>query len=206
MGLGDMGDFLDFVAFFSAIILFPFYAAAVAFQFFCIVWGAFASSKCAAIARRKGWDASRYGRVGFVYSTLLFVPWLHLVRRMEGRKFSLGTNAYNYTLLYSFWLVVIVANAIVLIMTVGRESPWGMLHIALVLFAVALGVPAWIVSLLALIRRRSVEDEKPEDMQVDDLPERVYLMPFVWASANILALPVMLILGIIIGLLLSAFF
>ena len=154
----------------------------------------------------KGWDASRYGRIGFVYSTLLFVPWLHLVRRMEDREFSLGTNAYNYTGLYSFWLVVIVANAIVLIMTVGREGYWGMLHIALVLFAMALGVPAWIVSLLALLRSRSVEDENPENMEADGLPERVYIMPFVWTSANILALPAMLISGIIIGLLLSPFF
>ncbi len=81
-----------------------------------------------------------------------------------------------------------------------------MFQVALILAAAALGMPAWILSLRALLRRRSVEDEKPENMQAEGLPERVYIMPFVWTSANILALPSLLILGVIIGLLLSPFF
>ena len=90
-------------------------------------------------------------------------------------------------------------------MKVGIEG-WGIFQAALILAAAALGVPAWILSLRALLQRRSTQGEESDDTRADILPERVYLMPFVWASVNILALPVMLISGIIIGLLLSPFF
>lgn len=201
-----MGEALDFVVFFSAIILVPCYVVAVLFQFFCIVWAPFASLKCASLARKRGLDANYYGCIGFMYSALLFVPWHHLVQRMQNRQFSFGTNAFNYTLLYILWLIVIAANAVILLITVGREVPWGMFHIALVLAALALGVPAWIVSLRTLSHRRSVEGGESENLHVDVLPERVYIMPFVWTSANILALPVLLIIGIVIGLFLSPFY
>ena len=200
-----MGETLDFIVFFSAIALVPFYIAAVVFQIFCIAWAPFASSTCASLARKRGLDANRYGRIGFMYSALLFVPWLHLKRRLQDGQSSFGTSTYNYTLLYTAWLIVIVANAIVLLMTVGQEG-WGAFQIFLVLFAIALGMPAWILSLKALFHKRSAEDEDLENKRADMLPERVYLMPFVWTSVNILALPVMLIIGIIIGLSLSPFF
>ena len=199
-----MGEALDFIVFVSAIILVPYYAVVLLFQLFCIVWAPYASSTCAGIARRRRLDANRYGRIGFIYSVLLFVPWQHLRRRMQNRPFSFGTNSFDYTLLYISWLGVIAANAVILIMTVGREG-WGIFQGVVVLVALAMGVPAWIISLRALLRRRSL-DERPENMQADGLPERVYIMPFVWTSANILALPSLLILGVIIGLLLSPFF
>ncbi|MYE54713.1 MAG: hypothetical protein F4X34_05915 [Chloroflexi bacterium] len=199
-----MGEVLDFIVFFSAIILGPFYVVVLLFQLFCIVWAPYASSTCAGIARRSRLDANRYGRIGFIYSVMLFVPWLHLKRRMQNRPYSFGTDSFDYTLLYILWLGVIAANAVILLMTVGREG-WGIFQVVVVLAALAMGVPAWIISLRALLRRRSM-DERPENMQADGLPERVYIMPFVWTSANILALPVMLISGIIIGLLLSPFF
>ena len=200
-----MGEILDFIVFFGAIILVPYYVAILLFQIFCIVWAPYASSTCAGIARRRGLDANRYGRIGFIYSVLLFVPWLHLKRRMQDMPFSFGTNSFDYTFLYLLWLGVIAANAIVLLMTVGIEG-WGIFQVALILAAAALGVPAWILSLRALLQRRSAQGEESDDKRADILPERVYLMPFVWASVNILALPVMLISGIIIGLLLSPFF
>ena len=123
---------------------------------------------------------------------------------MQNRPYSFGTDSFDYTLLYILWLGVIAANAVIILMTVGREG-WDIFQVVVVLAALAMGVPAWIISLRALLRRRSM-DERPENIQADGLPERVYIMPFVWTSANILALPVMLISGIIIGLLLSPFF
>ena len=201
-----MGETLDFIVFFSAIILVPCYVVAVLFQLFCIAWAPLAALKCANLARKRGLDANYYGRVGFMYSALLFVPWRYLTQRMQNRQFSFGTSAFNYTLLYILWLVVIAANAVILLITVGREVPWGMFQVVLVLAASALGVPAWIMSLRTLFRKRSVEGGKSENIQADILPERVYIMPFVWTSANILALPVLLIIGIVIGLFLSPFY
>lgn len=109
-----MGEILDFIVFFGVIILVPYYVAILLFQIFCIAWVPYASSTCAGIARRRGLDANRYGRIGFIYSVLLFVPWLHLKRRMQDMPFSFGTNSFDYTFLYLLWLGVIAANAIIL--------------------------------------------------------------------------------------------
>ena len=200
-----MGETLDSIVFFSALVLGPYYAVVLLFQLCCIAWAPFASSSCAGLARRRRLDANLYGRIGFFYSVILFVPWLHLERRMQGKPSSFGTNSFDYTLLYVSWIGVIAANAVILLITIGRER-WGIFQIAVVLFALAMGVPAWIMSSRALLRRRSVENEKQENFGTHALPDRVYIMPFVCTSANILALPVMLILGIMIALLLSPFF
>ena len=201
-----MGETLDFIVFFSAIALVPFYVAAVVFQIFCIAWAPFASSTCASLARKRGLDANLYGRIGFMYSALLFVPWLHLKRRLQDGQSSFGTSTYNYTLLYILWLVVIAANVLVLLMTVLREGPWTWIHTIILLVPVVLGMFPWMLTLLLLLRKRSGVGDRMRDARDDEFAERVYLMPFVWTSVNILALPVMLIIGIIIGLLLSPLF
>ena len=199
-----MAETLDSIAFFAAVILIPIWVGTVIFQVFCIVYARFASAKCARIAHDSGWDANFYARRGALHAALLLAPWVHLVRRMEDKPYSFGTNRFGYAPLYILWLVVIAANVSVLIMTVLREGPWTWIHTIILLVPVALGMFPWILTLLLLLRKRSEVSDRMSDARNDEFAERVYLVPFVWTSVNILAIPCAALIAIVVGLVISA--
>lgn len=199
-----MAETLDSIAFFAAVILIPVWVIVVIFQTFCIVYARFASAKCARIAHESGLDANVYARRGALYAALLLAPRVHLVRRMEDKSYSFGTNKFGYAPLYILWLVVIAANVSVLTMTVLREGPWTWIHTVIALVPIALGMFPWMLTLLLLLRRRSEVGKRMSDVRNDGFAEGVYLMPFLWTSVSILAIPCVTLTAIFVGLVMSA--
>ena len=174
------------------------------FQAFCIVYARYASAKCARIARENGLDANLYAKRGAWRAALLLVPWVHLVRKMEGKPYSFGTSEFGYAPLYILWLVIVAANVSILIMTVLREGPWSWYHTAIVLVPVALGMFPWLLTLFLLLRKRTEFDERTSNAQDDVHIEPAYILPFIGTSTSILAIPCVALIGIVVGLVMSA--
>ena len=210
----EVREIIDTGLFAVLIVLLPFAIFAVLFQLFCIAWAPFAALICEIMARKRGLNAGRYALVGAVYSVWLFVPWMDLIRRMRNPRTASGPLTSHYNLLYAFWLGVIIANGIVTFIAIGMSGvhlPWmrgewtDLSHLrfwaaifAPIIFPTAIGLPAWVKSRQALSSRNSREREEYDNLSIDLLPEREYIMPFALASANILVIPIVwLLTGII---------
>ena len=162
------------------------------FQFLCIIWSPFAGLICALIARKKGLNALRYALIGALYSALLFAPWRFLVQRMRNRRFSYEAVERDCVWwLYSLWVGTIVANA-AMVAAVLRllNTEWTEIYFfPIALIPVAVGMPTWILSIRASLHRRSNAIADTDKPPADILPERVFVMPFAYASANVMFIP-----------------
>ena len=112
--------------------------------------------------------------------------------------------------MYTFWAGVIITNFVVLVgaIKIGGglgDNPWDFLLFTPALVALGIGVPPWVMSRKALLRRSLVEKEISSS-GVSILSERIFILPFAYTSANILLVPFMLFVLLGVGWILSLYF
>lgn len=187
--MGDLG--------FLFIVLCGIYIfGALVFLSACIAFAPFAGFICAGYANRnKGLSVWRYAIVGAICSAFLLVPWVYLKMRMDGRPVSIESIKTTYILLHIFWASVIFINTMFITMLPNLLREVSIFNTSSLpgFTFLAISVSAWVISGKLLIHRRSTEDEETDNL-ADILPKFVYIMPFVYSSASVTALPLVILL------------
>lgn len=184
-------DLIGGMAFFLALLIgFPsFFFVRILWFFllFCVAWAPFAALVCALIASRKTeLEVWKHALAGAVYSALLLMPWIYLVMRMLGRRFSRKTIRPIYICLYLLWMCLIVGGAatIYIFFDLGGMEDLEVFTVPLV--PLVIGMPIWTLSFPALQRRdRYTADSKEDDTSdTSILLEPVFIIPFAGASVT----------------------
>lgn len=186
--MGDLG--------FLLIVLFGIYiVGALIFLSACIAFAPFAGFICARYAKRnKGLSVWRYAIVGAICSAFLLAPWVYLKMRMGGRPVSIESIKTTYILLYIFWGSVIFINTFLMIMLGNLLREVSIFNTSSLpgFTFLAISVSAWVISGKFLPRCRSAKDEEAGN-KAEVLPKFMYIMPFVYSSASIAALPLVIL-------------
>ena len=98
-------EHLHFIALFTfwyALLGVP-YIVTILWIFIAVIWTPFGGLICAARARSLGLPPARFALAGAVYSLAMFLPWIYLMRRMKGRRFSNSLINAAYIILYVTW-------------------------------------------------------------------------------------------------------
>ena len=94
--------FIALFTFWYVLLGIPF-VAAILWIFITIIWAPFGSLICAVRARSLGLPVARFALAGAVYSLAMFLPWIYLMRRMNGGRLSGGLINIAYIVLYVTW-------------------------------------------------------------------------------------------------------
>ncbi len=164
---------------------------------FGVLFAPFAALICYIRASSIGLPPGHYARIGALYSTLLFFPWIYLIVRMFNKSLPNLLIGIGYCVLYTAWffgsIVVLAVVAIFIgIIALGFSTDVERTYIHILLFCAVIiilcvDVVAWILSMARLDRfhRNHIPSE-------GFLPDRAYIMPFayalVWIAAVILFL------------------
>lgn len=152
-----------------------------------IAWAPFAALICALTARRRELNRVRYAIAGAVYSALLFLPWLYLIRRMRGKEVSVKSIREGYFFAYALAARMIICNIIlitVIYVTWGTELhplDKGLFNLAAELLMLTVGL----ISLEYLRGRYNKSETSDGHTGSLDLPHPSYILPFAFAAANI---------------------
>ena len=98
-------EYLHFIALFTfwyALLGVP-YIIIILWIFIAIIWTPFGGLICAVRARSLGLPAARFALAGAVLSLAMFLPWMYLMRRMNGKRFSNSLINAAYIILYVTW-------------------------------------------------------------------------------------------------------
>ena len=87
-----------------------------------ILWAPFGGLICALRARSLGLPVARFAVVGVAYSLAMLLPWIYLVRRMNGGWFSDGLISAAYILLYTVWAAMV---GTIFLFIIGLETNSG---------------------------------------------------------------------------------
>ena len=167
-----------------------------------ILFSPFAALKCARVAEDKGLSMWRYALVGGLFSIALLLPWMYLIRRMQGTQVSYKSIRWSYLALYIFWLLLLITHPIgtpdwhvetrIEFTWTYFSSNWAdfpdavkntlLAWVAILLFSAI----TFAISLIVLWRRSSVKNYDPENQRHDELPRFVYIMPFVCVSVHVI--------------------
>ena len=156
----------------------------------------FAALICYLRARSMGLSPGYYARIGALYSSLLFLPWIYLIVRMFNKTVPNILIGIGYFVLYAVWffgsIAVIswfaVGNGIVALgfSTEFERTYVQILEFCMLLVLLCVNVVTWVVSMVRLDRfhRNSIPSE-------GILPNRAYIMPFAYALIWIVAFPIL---------------
>lgn len=178
----------------------------MAFQVFCILSMPFAAWTCAALARERRVSAWRYALAGAACSALLLVPLRLLKQRMCKEKISSEEIRDILGILNSVWLIWIGSNCMA---TIGlmivvadvtfppEEWSWSYLLSQYFFwlsngFVILLSMLAWAYFRRNVLVRFAVDGEISGNSEANELPFRLYITPFAFASASIIFSPFML--------------
>ena len=152
----------------------------------------FAALICYVRARSMGLSPGYYARIGALYSTILFLPWIYLIVRMFGKTVPNILIGIGYFVLYAVWffgsIAVISWFAVGYgIVALGFSTEFERTYVQIFEFCMLLvllcvNVVTWVVSMVRLDRfhRNSIPSE-------GILPNRAYIMPFAYALIWIVA-------------------
>ncbi len=170
------------------------------FIYFCIGSIPIAALICAWTARNRGLSMWRYTIFGSVCAALLFVPWVYLILRMRGKRFSDETIAQAYGILFVIWSAVLAGISYGHIF--GRRFggfPWPYSHrfseyewtvrqiiyyLDPILVIITIGIPVWVMSRALLLRVLSNESEE-DDLGRSKVSVLIRLMPFAFLMAHL---------------------
>ena len=170
----------------------------VALQIGGILFSPVAAVWCAWVASSRGFSVWRCALAGAVFSALLFLPWLYLVRRMLGKPLSANIVSVGIHVAFIIWIGFLISQGALLVSNMEGGWPpyrreftpapgeWFLWWTLLVTWVVS---ATCYVSSLRILSRRS--RARVGYQQYDDTPDTsplltVYLMPFVVLSLHTL--------------------
>ena len=151
---------------------------------------------CYSRARSIGLPPGYYARIGALYSTILFLPWIYLIVRMFGKTVPSILIGIGYFILYAVWFFgsTVVISFVTLgygIVALGFSTDIERTYVQILGFCMLLAllcinVVTWVVSMVRLDRfhRSSIPSE-------GILPNRAYIMPFAYALIWIAVSPIL---------------
>ncbi len=152
-------------------------------------------------ARSMGLPPGHYARIGALYSTVLFLPWIYLIVRMFNKNVPNIFIGMGYFVLYAMWFFgSILVMALMTYGYVGAaifeiEVDYTYVYIlgfcTLLVSLFCVNVVMWVLSMVRLDRfhRNHIPSE-------EILPERAYIMPFAYALVWIAAAAILFVAGI----------
>ena len=163
----------------------------------------FAALICYLRARSMGLSPGYYARIGALYSTILFLPWIYLIVRMFGRTVPNILIGMGYFVLYTMWalgsiLVISLMTFVYGVATFSFNTEVDSRYVYALGFCILLvllcgDVVMWILSMVRLDRfhRNSVPNERI-------LPNRVHITPFAYALVWIVVAVIVWFVGLYI--------
>lgn len=192
-------------------LLMPFLYIGGLVQFVGVVFSPFAALGCARIAHRRGLGVWRYALAGGAYSIMLLLPWLYLVRGMEGKPVPSDFIKWAYYAVYALWIALLISQGLFLFTPqeggdwppLWDDSPitdqdrlfWSLWWILVAMIIAS--VTAFVVSLVTLRSRIAMAAKQPPDTQPDEIPHFVYIMPFSCVSVHLIMLAILTALVIV---------
>lgn len=149
-----------------------------------IAWAPFAAFICARIAWQKGLSVSRYAIYGVIYSAILFLPWLHLMRQMRGKQITHGNVKDIYTSIFIFAGLVSASHIAFIFSWWYSQGP--LLDTLDFMITSTIGALTFITGLISGSRKIKQLKEEQEPHNAICLPNISYIMPFMWAWATML--------------------
>lgn len=192
---------------FAAIVLTPMFI--VVSMPFGVLLAPFAALICYMKARSMGLPPGHYARIGALYSTILFLPWIYLIVRMFNKTVPNILIGIGYFVLYAMWffgsvLVMALMTFIFGGATFSFDSEVEYRYVYALVFCIFLvllcvNVVMWVLSMARLDRFH--RNHTPSE---EILPDRAYIMPFayalVWiAAAGILFVVMITLLNLVYG-------
>ena len=183
------------------ILPFPLVVLAVALQATGILFAPFAALVCARLAKKGNLSVRRYALYGAIHSVLLFLPWLYLVRKMQGKPMIADTIKTWIKVVFIIWLGILVCLGAFLVTPLEEGWPpwrsefdhepaeWVMWWTLLV--AELLGIPFFAASGYVLKHRLSPKIKQLLQRNTH-LSQFVNYAPFVGLSAHALSLLVLI--------------
>ena len=126
-----------------------------------MAWAPFAAWICARSARKKGLDVRRHAIAGALYSTLMFLPWVYLILRMNGGKVTDTAVRLFYIGAFAFW--ALGGAGLTLFVTLATHTSYDMFYggagaLVGAMYALTLAQAAlWIFALTRFLRRRKAK-------------------------------------------------
>lgn len=154
---------IPFIPFMLEILLL--YAAALG-----LLLAPFAGLAAGLTARSRGLSAWRYGALGALYSSLIILPWLHMMTRLFDRTPKRSCIISGYALLYCWWLFGQVCTLGIL---TGIESERPYASLFWIVFAM------FVLSLTHILVQNQISRALSKTSRMI-LTRIAYLMPFVY--------------------------
>ena len=161
----------------------------------------FAALICYLRAHSMGLPPGYYARIGALYSTILFLPWIYLIVRMFGKAVPNILIGMGYFVLYTMWalgsiLVISLMTFVYGVATFSFNTEVDSRYVyalgfCIFLILLCVNVLMWILSMVRLDRfhRNSVPNERI-------LPNREYMTPFAYALVWIVVAVIVWFVGI----------
>ena len=148
-----------------------------------LMFAPLAVAHCWIIAHRRNLSVWRYAIRGGAYSAMLFVPWLYLAARMEGKAIPFVVGAVVYGLHYASWFCLGILLPIIGIQGLSEElsglppsfaSEESIRSLRTISVAITAAISLlWAASLLLLLRRyRADRQDKTRRRRMCCLPAR----------------------------------
>ena len=181
----------------------------LAFQAFCIIWAPFAALICGLAARKRGLNVLQCMFIGAIYSALLFVPWMYIIRRIRNEQETAGAFAFDYDILFIMWgiwaFTTVAFVTFMMFWVAGVDLPpaewsWTYLSREYLVWLMNGSVPVigafvLISSRIGVGKKRAAEEEIC-DVPDDECRKGVNIMPFAYFSANIIAVPITFLISV----------
>lgn len=156
-----------------------------------IVWSPVAALLCGIAAHKRGMSTARYAIAGAFYSALFILPWIYLMLRLLGRKAPTDLVYLGYIIIYTAWVLCPIplyfAMAYIFFTHTSRLDELLSFELQVFDYLLAWGASIYIVfnvlvllkSIHDLRRVHRIESEASHS-QRDVLPDRRYILPFVY--------------------------
>ena len=209
--IGIPSTMTDDAVFFLMVMFALIASVGILFQVFCLVWAPFGTIACALgaySAKRSIW---RYAIAGALASIFLFVPWVHLMKDLRNKRISGTEIGDSLKVVYAFWLLWIVTHLVITlfymflledISLAPEEWSWSYFRSEYLFWSInglilTLAIMGWTISRKVVFDNLVSEHKKAEDVRLISFPKRtkiMYILPFAATSANIIAIPVFVVL------------
>ena len=80
-----------------------------------LIFAPLAALSCAWVARKEDLNPWQYALAGAVYSSLVFFPWLYLIRKMQDKPLTKDTISWGIHVAYVIWVGFLISQSALLI-------------------------------------------------------------------------------------------
>lgn len=148
----------------------------------CVAWAPFAAFICGHMASQKRLSVKRYAIHGAIYSTILFLPWWHLMIQMRGEPISQRKITNAYTVIFVLTGLVLASHiSFILVWWYSEGQVINTLLDDIIMSTI--GSLTFIAGLISRSRTNSLTNQlndQQDSHNAIDLPNISYIAPFAW--------------------------